>query len=99
LPARSQQEQGPGFVRYGRNGKTPHDSVSHIQLYQANHLGGCLVELLGCAAVTIPIQYQMCTEDAATRDRRDVSNLRKNPGVPQESDDPKVVKRRSKAAS
>jgi hypothetical protein len=68
-------------------------------LDEANHLCGCLVELLGCAAVTIPIQYQMCAEDAAARDRRDVSDLRKNPGVAQETDNPKVVKRRSKAAS
>ena len=79
--------------------KPSHDSVSHVELNEADDLEGHLFKFIVRATIFVPVQREMCAQNTAARDGRDVRDLRKDAGVAQESHDPQVIERGAKAAT
>ena len=79
--------------------KTPHDVVADVKLHKADDLSGRLVKLLVSSGVAIPVEHEVCRENAAAGHRRDVADGVERPYIPHVADHTEMIERGPKATS
>ena len=75
------------------------DAIANVVLDEPHDFRCGFGELVVIAAVSVPVQHQMCRQDAAAGDRGDVGHMLKLARIPEIANDSQMVERSAKSTA